>query len=316
MAPTLEDTVLITGANSGLGKDMARQLALRGDFAKIYLGCRNQARAEAAKRELENVTGTARFEIVLMDVSDPRSVRSATAFLHRPLTALVMNAGGSGGPAPMALTPDGVTEIFASNVLGHVVLLEALLASQMLSVVAELIGSEAALGVAKLRLPRPVFTDSSADEFASVIDGSFFAGRKVNPGLAYGQVKYLGALWMAATARKHPELRFITMSPGNTAGTEVNRDLPAPARLVVRHVLPRVAPLLKLGHPLEVGTRRLIDGITDPSLHSGVFYASAANQLTGPVVDQATINPDLRDPVIQDHADEAIHRFLSPPEAR
>ncbi|MGA8362086.1 MAG: hypothetical protein WB793_10720 [Candidatus Dormiibacterota bacterium] len=34
-------TVLITGANAGMGKDVARQLALRPDFKRIYLACRN-----------------------------------------------------------------------------------------------------------------------------------------------------------------------------------------------------------------------------------------------------------------------------------
>ncbi len=303
-------TVLITGANGGLGKEVARQLALRGDVKKIYLGCRNPQRAQAAQQDLERTTGRSIFEIVLMDVSDPRSVMAAMPSIEAPLDALIMNAGGSGGPTPMALTADGVTQLFASNVLGHVVLLEGLIATAQISGVAELVGSEAAVGVPKLRLPRPTFASSSADEFASVIDGTFFSGGKVNAGLAYGQVKYLGALWMAALARKHPELRLITMSPGSTAGTSVNRDLPAPARLLVRHVLPRVAPILKLGHGLDVGARRLIDGITDPSLANGAFYASAANQLTGPVVDQVTISADLRRSAIQDQADEAIHRFL------
>ncbi len=310
MTPVSDKTVLITGANGGLGKEVARQLALQGNFAKIYLGCRNPQRAQAAQRDLERTTGMSIFAIALMDVSDPRSVTAAISSIEGPLDALVMNAGGSGGPTPMALTADGVTQLFASNVLGHVALLESLLAGGRISGVTELVGSEAAVGVPKLRIPRPTFASSSADEFASVIDGSFFAGGKVNAGLAYGQVKYLGALWMAALARKHPELRFITMSPGNTAGTDVNRDLPAPAVLLVRHVLPRVAPILKIGHELDVGARRLTDGLTDPSLANGAFYASAANQLTGPIVDQATISPDLRDPAIQDQANEAIHRFL------
>ena len=310
MATESGKTVLITGANGGLGKEVARQLALRGDFKKIYLGCRNPQRAQAAQSDLERSTGRSIFEIALMDVSDPRSVTAAIPSIEGPVDALVMNAGGSGGPTPMALTADGVTQLFASNVLGHVALLESLLAGGTISRVAELVGSEAAVGVPKLRIPRPTFASSSADEFASVIDGTFFAGAKINAGLAYGQVKYLGALWISALARRHPELRLITMSPGNTAGTDLNRDLPTPARLLVRHVLPRVAPILKIGHGLDVGARRIIDGITDPSLANGAFYASAANQLTGPIVNQATINPDLGDPAIQDQADEAIHRFL------
>ena len=129
-----------------------------------------------------------------------------------------MNAGGTGGPSPASLTQDGVTEVFAQNLLGHVVLLEELISAGSLTEVAVLVGSEAARGVPKMRIPRPTFSSSSADEFASVIDGWFFAGHKFNVMLAYGQVKYLGALWMASMARRHPELRFVTMSPGKRLG--------------------------------------------------------------------------------------------------
>jgi NAD(P)-dependent dehydrogenase (short-subunit alcohol dehydrogenase family) len=60
-------TVLITGANAGIGKDVARQLALRDDTGRIYLACRNPGRAQAAKAELEAATGRAIFDIVVMD---------------------------------------------------------------------------------------------------------------------------------------------------------------------------------------------------------------------------------------------------------
>ena len=42
-----------------------------------------------------------------------------------------------------------------------------------------------------------------------------------------------------------------------------------------------------------------------------MFYASAANTITGPLVDQADIFPDLANPSFQDHANEAIHRFIT-----
>jgi hypothetical protein len=54
-----------------------------------------------------------------------------------------MNAGVI-GPQSMDLTADGVTTVFATNVLGHVVLLEGLLAEDRLGEVAVLAGSEAA----------------------------------------------------------------------------------------------------------------------------------------------------------------------------
>ena len=60
-------------------------------------------------------------------------------------------------------------------------------------------------------------------------------------------------------------------------------------------------PVLKISHKLEVGARRLVDGITDPTLSSGFFSASAASKTTGPLVN----------PSFQDHANEAIHRFIT-----
>ncbi|BBY85802.1 SDR family NAD(P)-dependent oxidoreductase [Mycolicibacterium tokaiense] len=302
--------VLITGATSGVGKDLARRLAVEDGFDRIQVGCRDIAKGQAAVHDLQMATGKQVFDAVVVDVADLSSVSTAIRTLDGPLHTVVLNAGGTGGATPMKLTVDGVTEIFASNVLGHVALLERLLAEGTLTHAAVMTGSEAARGVRQLRIPRPTFAAHSADEFASVIDGSIF-GERPNAMAAYGQVKYLGALWLAATARKFPTLRFVTMSPGNTSGTNVMRNLPAPIRtLAQRFVFPVVLPAFGLAHPLATGSQRLAAAVSDDSLCGGVFYASAAGKLTGPVVDQASIVPDFGDPEIQDRADEAIHRFL------
>ena len=299
-------TVLITGANAGIGKDVARQLALRPEIARIYLACRNRDRATTAKAELEAATGRSIFDIVLMDVADPGSVRAGLAAIDGSVDALVMNAGVI-GPQSMELTAGGVTTMFATNVLGHVVLLEGLLAEGRLGEVAVLVGSEAARGVPMLRMKRPSFVSTSADELATVIDGSYFAGRKVDFNLAFGQVKYIGALWMAYLARQHPDRRFITVSPGGTTGTQAANDMALPLRIAAKYVM----PALGITHKLDVGARRLVDGVTDPTLSSGVFYASPANKVSGPLVNQSDIFPDLANPSFQDHANEAIHRFIS-----
>ena len=301
-----ERTVLITGANAGIGKDVARQLALRPEIARIYLACRNQDRATTAKAELEAATDRHIFEILLMDVADLSSVRAGLAAIDGSLDTLVMNAGVIGAKT-MDLTGDGVTTLFATNVLGHVVLLEGLLSEDRLGEVAVFAGSEAARGVPKLRMKRPSFVSTSADELASVIDGSYFSDRKTDANLAFGQAKYIGALWMAYLARQHPDRRFITVSPGNTTGTQAPNDLKLPLRIAAKYVM----PTLGLAHKLDVGAKRLVDGVTDPTLSSGVFYASAANTLKGPLVNQADIFPDLANPTFQDHANEAIHRFIN-----
>jgi NAD(P)-dependent dehydrogenase (short-subunit alcohol dehydrogenase family) len=314
MTSTPAKRIMITGANSGIGKELARQLALGDQYAQILLACRDQAKGDAAKAELELSTGRSVFHVIRMDLSSLASVRTVLKGVDEPLDAVVMNAGGTGGATPTALTADGVTEIFASNVLGHAVFLETLIAKGLLGGVGMFVGSEAARGVPKLMIPRPVFATSSVEEFASVIDGTFFAARRYNGMLAYGQVKYLGALWIAATARKHPRLRLITVSPGNTAGTQALRDQPAPVRSIANHiVMPYVAPLLGIGQKLPAGAKRLLDAIDDLALVSGNFYASAAKKITGPLIDQAEIIPDFRDIAIQEHADQAIHRYIPEP---
>jgi NAD(P)-dependent dehydrogenase (short-subunit alcohol dehydrogenase family) len=305
-----EDAFLITGANAGLGKDAARQLALRDDVGTIYLACRDEAKARAAQADLRRITGASVFEVLIMDTSDLASVRAAVKVIDRPLRAVLLNAGGTGGRQPMARTADGVTTIFAANVLGHVVLLEGLIKAGLLTSTAVLTGSEAARGVPKLRFKRPTFSTHSVDEFTSVIDGSFFDGRKVDPLLAYGQVKYLGALWMSALARQHPDLRLLTVSPGNTTGTDAVREMPTALRVLAQHVMPRVGPMFGISHPLEDGAKRLVDGLVNGSLDSGRFYASAQKTLTGPLVDQAAIVADFSDETIQNHAYASIHAFL------
>jgi hypothetical protein len=78
-----------------------------------------------------------------------------------------------------------------------------------------------------------------------------------------------------------------------------------------RILMPYVLPRLGLAHPLDAGARRLVDATVSDDLDSGKFYASAANTLTGPLVDQAGIVADFADPTVQGHAYDAVHRFLA-----
>ncbi len=80
----MNESVLITGANAGLGKETARQLALKKETRKVILFCRNRARAEAAKKDLEEKTGKKIFAIVIGDVTDANSVRKAVEEIKEP----------------------------------------------------------------------------------------------------------------------------------------------------------------------------------------------------------------------------------------
>lgn len=301
-------SVLITGANSGLGKECARQLASPDGSEKIYLGCRNEEKAKAAKLELEKSTGKSVFDILLMDVSNLTSVRAAVESLEEPIEALIMNAGGMGGKNFNEKTEDGVIRQFAVNLLGHVVLAEELLKAKKLTKAALYAGSEAARGVKSFGMEQPNLKTSSVDEFASICDGVFF-GENTDPMVPYGPIKYMAALWISSLARKYPDIRLVTMSPGGTTGTEIANTL-HPLKKVMMTSAMKLMELLGRTHKLEVGARRYVDGLNDESYKSGVFYGSKSG-ITGSIIDQGTIFEDLNNKTFQDNAYEAIHRFIT-----
>ncbi|NQY61917.1 SDR family NAD(P)-dependent oxidoreductase [Cognatishimia sp.] len=301
-------SVLITGANAGLGREAARQLALQKGVEKIILGCRNLEKAKAAQKALEAETGRKIFEILILDVSNKTSVRNAVASLSAPVDAVILNAGGTGGRTPNALTEDGVTHIFAANVLGHVVLVDELLERQLVTSTVLYAGSEAARGIPKMGVAKPDMVTSSEVEFTAIADGRKF-GPKADPLDIYGTIKLTGAMWMASMARKHPHIRFVTMSPGGTTGTNGMDDLPLLKKIFFKYIGSTLMPIFGMMHSVETGAKRYVDGLLNPKFESGHFYASRAGSPTGPVVDQTIIDPSLGNQDAQDNANRAVHQF-------
>jgi len=302
-------SVLITGANAGLGLESARQLAQQDSVQKIYLACRNEAKAVAAKALLESETGRTIFEIVLIDVMNLDSVHAAVASINTPIDAVVLNAGGMGGSTPNARTPEGVSNIFAVNVLGHAVFVDELLKRELITSVVLYAGSEAARGISKMGVARPELKTSSVEEFVSIANGSKFDG-STDPMVIYGAVKLTAALWMASMARQHPHVRFITISPGGTTGTNGMDDLPLMKKIMFKYIGSRLMPLFGMMHGVDVGAKRYVDGLNDSRFETGHFYASKGGSPTGPLVDQAILFPEFADHRAQDNANDAIHLFM------
>lgn len=300
--------VLITGANAGLGKEAARQLANTQGIEKIYLACRSKERALAAKSELEKMTGKKLFQIVLMDMTDQASIKNAVSSLNKPLDALIMNAGGAGGKAFHKKNQDGVTQQFAVNLLGHAVLAEELIKAKKLTQVAIYAGSEAARGVKEMGMKAPDLKTSSANEFASICDGEFF-GHITDSQISYGPIKYMGALWMSSMARRHTDIRFVTMSPGGTKGTNALNSLPFFKKLMFQGMLQLMSLFGKV-HTADVGAKRFVDALLDTSYQSGRFYGSKKG-ISGPIIDQASLFTPLNNQAFQDNAYQAIQRFVS-----
>jgi NAD(P)-dependent dehydrogenase (short-subunit alcohol dehydrogenase family) len=119
-------TCLVTGANSGIGRETARGLARLG--YRVVLACRDRQRGEAARQDIAQTTGNAEVELLIVDLARQASIRDfARAFLesHRELHALVNNAGI--WATRRRESPDGIELTWATNVLGYYLLTDLLL---------------------------------------------------------------------------------------------------------------------------------------------------------------------------------------------
>ena len=107
--------MLVTGANSGLGRAAALRLAHLG--AEVWLLCRSQERGQQALDDLTLSSGNQSLRLELLDVSDLASIREFCE-KHRgvPVDALVHNAGIL--PSERHLTADGLESTWATNVVG------------------------------------------------------------------------------------------------------------------------------------------------------------------------------------------------------
>jgi NAD(P)-dependent dehydrogenase (short-subunit alcohol dehydrogenase family) len=181
-------TVIITGANSGLGAVTARELARNG--AKIIMAVRNTAKGEAAAHGI-----TGQVEVRGLDLQDLSSVRQ---FADGVDTAdiLINNAGVMA--VPYAETVDGFESQIGTNHLGHFALSNLLLP----------------------KLTDRVVAVSSMAHWAGRIslDDLNWKTRRYRPWLAYGQSKLANLLFTSELQRRldaaRSPLRAVAAHPG------------------------------------------------------------------------------------------------------
>ncbi len=109
-------TFLITGANTGIGRETARALAARG--ARVHIACRSQAAGRQAIEDISAQTGNRELALLSLDLNDLDSVRAcAQAFLAtgEPLHVLINNAGLAGAKG---MTASGFEIAFGTNHIG------------------------------------------------------------------------------------------------------------------------------------------------------------------------------------------------------
>ena len=119
-------TIVVTGANSGLGLETTKQLAAAG--AHVVMACRTEAKARAAMEVVCGQTPKASVEFLALDLASLDSVQTFVAQFeaaHERLDVLCNNAGVMA--LPRCETADGFEMQIGTNHLGHFALTSRLL---------------------------------------------------------------------------------------------------------------------------------------------------------------------------------------------
>jgi NAD(P)-dependent dehydrogenase (short-subunit alcohol dehydrogenase family) len=250
-------TVLVTGANSGIGFQAAVELARHG--AVVLMACRDAGRGAEARAALMRQVPAAAVDLVALDLADLDSVaRLAGQVAGRPggLDLLINNAGVMAVPRRQ-VTAQGFELQFGTNYLGHFALTMRLLPTLMARP-----GS------------RVVTVSSITHRFSSIRLDDLNSERGYSGWRAYGQSKLANALFTLELDRRLRAAGAVTLSVGAHPGytsTELMRSGP---RLggggIVARVMGLAAPLT--GQPAARGALPVLRAGTDPGARGGDYY--------------------------------------------
>lgn len=237
-------TILITGANTGIGRAAAESLA--GDGARLLLACRSGDRGRGVVEAIAGKHGPDRATLVPLDLADFASIRAAAAGVTAAtdrLHVLVNNAGVAGH---RGLTHDGFELTFGVNHLGHFLLTLLLLpllraAGQARIVNVASVAHYRAKGIdyQALRQPRRTFTGLRE----------------------YNVSKLCNVLFTRELTRRAPDITSVAVHPG-TVASDIWRRIPQPFRALG----------LRFMISSEEGARRVLRCVNEPNLVPGAYY--------------------------------------------
>jgi len=239
--------VIVTGANSGIGYEMARALARKQ--ATVILACRNKDKGQAAERQIAQEYPGAKAELGLLDLSNLALVRRfAGEFTRRydRLDILINNAGIM--RTPFGKTTDGFELQFGVNHLGHFALTGLLL---------DLI----------VRTPqaRVVTVSSGGHRFGKIDFDNLNADKGYDAGAAYGQSKLANLLFTYELHRRFKGAGVDAIAaaahPGWTAGTNL---------AVHWRMLRLLNPFI--GQKPSMGALPALYAATAPDVQGGDYY--------------------------------------------
>ncbi|APW96650.1 short-chain dehydrogenase [Halobiforma lacisalsi AJ5] len=254
-----ERTAVVTGANSGIGLETARELARNG--ATVVMACRSEGRGREAVRDIHDDVPDADLRLEACDLADLESVR---AFVGRiadeRIDALINNAGTMA--IPRSETEDGFETQFGVNHLGHFALTGLLLES-----LATDAGDPA----------RVVTVSSGLHERGEIDFDDLHGERSYDPWDAYGQSKLANVLFAYELERRFrtadTNAISVAVHPGYAdtklqyRGIEREEGLGRWLRLAGRRVSNAV-----LAQSAEKGALPTLYAATAPDVEGGAYY--------------------------------------------
>ncbi|XP_030419834.1 retinol dehydrogenase 13-like isoform X1 [Gopherus evgoodei] len=207
MSPTdlTGKTAIVTGANCGIGKYVALDLARRN--ARTILACRSRERGQAAVEEIQRATGNPNVLLRIVDISSMASIRHFAKQIRQEekrLDILVNNAGVTG--LPFSITSEGLEQTFATNYLGPFLLTNLLLETMKGSAPARIVNISSfrhVQGMANMKHltgeERPKNFDQSytstklmnvlfTNELARRLQGTGVTANSLNPGIVKTEI--------------------------------------------------------------------------------------------------------------------------------
>ncbi|WP_306323706.1 MULTISPECIES: SDR family NAD(P)-dependent oxidoreductase [unclassified Streptomyces] len=279
-SPSPSSTVVVTGASAGLGEVAAGALAAAG--LHVVLACRSVERGEATAQRIRAVTPDAALEVLEIDMADLESVRTAVKSLlsdaadRPPLRGLVCNAGIQVVNG-VRRSADGYELTFATNHLGHFLLVDLLLDHIEEPGRVVLVSSEVHQGPSKsmgFPAPRWEHPQALAHPERSALDESPRAGR-----VRYATSKLANLYMTYELSRRLSErgsgVTVNAFDPGLMPQTGLDRDWPRAIQRIYHATAPLLVRVLPGARSVTRSGTDLAWMVTAPELAevSGAYYS-------------------------------------------